>query len=113
MDSNQIAQRMLEWEVISQEIAVLTEKANAIRAEIEQGVLALGKTQVAGNVRAVYSAGRKAYLYADAISDAGISADDMKPYEKVSYDYRKACSDFGITPGYTEGEPTIALKITG
>ena len=52
MDNSQLAILMLRWEAIKKD---LIEVENRIKTQ----VLALAKTQVAGNVRASYSAGRK------------------------------------------------------
>jgi hypothetical protein len=51
---------MLDYEAMQR-------RADAIRAEIEAAVLALGKTQTVGNVRATFSAGRRTFDYQAAI----------------------------------------------
>ena len=113
MNSSELAQKMLEWEQTQT-------KADALALEIRDAVLALGKTQNVGNVRASYSAGRKSYDYETAISmmgEAGLLLPDvLKPYETVipeivKTDYRAACKGMGVEDiPFTQSEPSVSIK---
>ena len=52
MDASELAAKMLQWEEVKRSLDALTE-------EIQAAVLAIGKTQTVGNVRASFAAGRK------------------------------------------------------
>jgi len=54
MDASQLALKMLDWETKRKEL-------DALGAEITDAVLAIGKTQTVGNVRASYSDGRRTF----------------------------------------------------
>lgn len=99
MNSSELAAAMLQWE---QEQAA----ADATRAAIEAAVLAIGKTQTVGRVRATFSAGRRTFDYQRAIDEAGQSGsllpDSLAPYSSESVDYFAVVENAvsaGILPG--------------
>ena len=104
-----LAQAMLTWERSRREL-------DELEGKIKNAVLQLGKTQTVGNVRATYSKGRKSYDYRAALALDADNPDVMKPWGKisVSYDYRQACKDLKIEDiPYTEGKPSVGLKLMG
>ena len=106
MNNSELAAKMLEWEQTQV-------KADALALEIREAVLALGKTQTVGNVRATYSAGRKSYDYEDAALHH-IPVDVIQKYMKPTFDYRNACKDFGVTDiPFTESAPSVTIKLVG
>jgi len=56
MDASTLATKMLDWETKKREL-------DAIEAEIKTAVLAIGKTQTVGNVRATFANGRRSFDY--------------------------------------------------
>ena len=110
MNASELAQAMLRWEQKRCEMDVL-------EAEIKAAVLAIGKTQTVGNVRASYSAGRKSYDYRGGIDGAGVLSDALDPYTTVipatvSIDFRAACLGLGIVDvPYTQSEPSVTVKL--
>ena len=71
MDNSQLAALMLQWEQVQRQ-------ADALRAQIEAAVLAQGKTQTVGNVRATFSAGRRTFDYRAAV-DAAEASGQLEP----------------------------------
>ena len=110
MDASKLAAVMLEWEETQR-------KADALKAQIEDAVLEIGKTQTVGNVRASYSAGRKSYDYeaawSAAVAENRVTAEDLKDFGRVSYDYRNACKAFGYEAPFTQSEPRVTVKLVG
>ena len=114
MDMSDLAARMLEWEETQR-------KSNALKAIIEAEVLALGRTQNVGNVRASYSGGRKSYNYEGAISAMGeagvLEAGALEPYTTTipatwRTDYRAACKGLGVEDvPFTQSAPSVTLKL--
>lgn len=112
VDMSHLAQRMLEWEQKRREL-------DDLEAIIQASVLSLGKTQVVGNVRATFSAGRKQYDY-----EAGAStwAGDPWAFEtakadntKEVTDWRWVCQALGIDESnipFKQGEPSVKLKLS-
>jgi hypothetical protein len=78
---------MLDYEAMQR-------RADALRAEIEAAVLALGKTQTVGNVRATFSQGRRTFDYqaaSDAAEAAGaLEPGSLAPWESDDIDYFEA-----------------------
>jgi hypothetical protein len=80
MNASELAQAMLLWEQKRRELDML-------EAEIKAAVLAIGKTQTVGSVRASYSAGRKSY-------------------------FRSACLGLGIkNVPYMQSGPSVTVKL--
>jgi hypothetical protein len=111
---------MLDWGRQKRALDELGEK-------IQVAVLALGKTQTVGTVRATFSKGRKRYdheaawdafaepIYeADNDPEAEIEIDGWKQkHERTDYDYRALCKEAGIEDiPFTQGEPSVSLKLT-
>ena len=134
MDNSQLAALMLEWEATQR-------KADEIAAVIKQAVLDIGKTQVVGNVRATFSAGRRTFDYRAAI-DAAEAAGQLEPgslgqwevdevdyfeavqaaiqdgyfdlflYTNTRIDYAAAAKGLGLeAPVASQAEPTVTLKL--
>lgn len=105
MDSSELALKMLEWEKAKIALDILS-------AEIVVGVLAVGKTQTVGNVRASYSKGRKRYDYKTPGRSATvdtIAAYTMVPDPKTNW--RAVCADAGFDAPFTQSEPSVSLKL--
>lgn len=119
MDQSDLAKKMLTWERLQRE-------ADALRAEIEAGVLALGRTQVVGNVRATFNNPRRTYQYEAGFKAAWATALDkqdiplLNKLEKavdaasaVKVDWREVCAGLEIEAPYTTGEPSVTVKLEG
>ena len=104
MNATELATKMLEWETTQR-------AADALRAEIEAAVYALGKTQTVGNVRATFSAGRKTYDYRGAWMVFANGAEPGADFEKVTYDYRAACAANDLEARFTQSEPSVSVKL--
>ena len=98
MDNSQLAALMLEWEAAQR-------KADELAAKIRAAVLTIGKTQVVGNVRATFSAGRRTFDYraaVDAAEAAGLlEPGSLAPWESNEIDYRVA-TESAINAGLLE-----------
>jgi len=109
MDKSTLANMMLEWEKLN---AKITEIENAIK----DSVLQLGETQVAGNVRATYSGGRKTYNYKEVGSDADTVLVDKYTETKTvtSTDWKKLVTEgMGISQDiipFTQTAPSVTIK---
>jgi len=102
MDSSELALTMLRWEEAKKQLDELT-------AIIQAAVLAIGKTQVVGNVRATYSEGRKTYDYVKAGSSAPI--DIINKHTVPSVDWRSVCQEAGIEAPFTQSPSSVTLKL--
>ncbi len=95
-----LATLMIEWEHTQR-------AADELRAEIEAAVLALGKTQTVGNVRATFSAGRRTFDYRAAVDNAEaaglLEPGSLTPWESSAIDYRVA-TESAINAGLLPGE---------
>ena len=100
MDNSQLATLMLEWEATQR-------KADALAETIKAAVLAIGKTQAVGNVRATFSAGRSTFDYQAAVGNAietgSISPADIEPWETLDIDYF-AVVESAVAGGLLSGE---------
>ena len=108
-DLSALARDMLKWEAMRRHM-------DDLEASIKDTVMQIEKTQTVGNVRATYSKGRKSYDYRAVLALDADNPDVMKPWGKisVSYDYRQACKDLKIEDiPYTEGKPSVGLKLMG
>lgn len=81
MDNSQIAALMLEWEATQR-------KADELAAQIKAAVLAISKTQVVGNVRATFSAGRRTFDYRAAV-EAAEAAGQLEPGSLAPWESEK------------------------
>jgi hypothetical protein len=110
VETSKLAGKMLEWERKKQEL-------DALADEIAQAVLAVGKTQTAGNVRAIYKGGRKSYNYQEAadghpmVSTATVELFTRFIPAKSKIDWKKICDHAGIDDvPFKQGEPSVTLK---
>lgn len=104
MDASELAAKMLQWEEVKRSLDALTE-------EIQAAVLAIGKTQTVGNVRASFAAGRKTYDYSAAWRAAYGDTEPPADFAKVTYDYRAACYAEDLEAPCTQGEPSVTVKL--
>ena len=113
MNATELARVMLEWQEAQAH-------ADLLKAEIEAAVLALGKSQTVGNVRATYSAGRKSYNYQEgwqtAVAAGQVHPQALDPFitvipETTRIDYTTACKTLEIAPPFTQSAPAVSLKI--
>lgn len=110
MESNELAKKMIEW-------GELKSQMDALETEIKTAVLAIGKTQTVGNVRATYSNPRKTYqAWDEAVMQAEPDGFNPKMYEVVTVttDWQKAAADFGIErkSWVDEGaQPSVTVKM--
>ena len=108
MNQSELATLMLEWEKAQAQ-------ADALKHVIEAAVLEIGETVKAGNVKAVYSGGRKTYDYRTAL--AGYDEVALAPWTTevpatVKVDYLKACKGLGVEDvPYTQSEPSVTVKV--
>ena len=109
MDRTALAKYMLQWEETQN-------KADELRVAIQDAVFELKETQQAGNVRAVYSEGRKTYSYEDVGSDA--SPDIVEKHTKTTTttrtDWRKIVEEMNVPKDvipFSQGKPSAKLKI--
>ena len=108
MNASQLAGLMLEWEAAQR-------KADELRLDIEDLVLALGKTQTVGNVRATVSAGRRTFDYEAAVN-AAETAGQLEPgslgqWEVDDIDYFEAVQA-AIQDGYFDSGYLIPYTTT-
>jgi hypothetical protein len=98
MDNSQLAALMLEWEAAQR-------KADGLAEQIKSAVRAIGKTQVVGNVRATFSAGRRTFDYRAAVDNAEaaglLEPGSLAPWESNEIDYRVA-TESAINAGLLE-----------
>lgn len=103
-DASQLARLMLLWE----------EKRRALdelEAAIKDTVLALGKTQTVGNVRATYSNPRKSYDYETPCQEVMIDRAILLAHSKTVTDWRAVCKAAKIDPIVTPGEGPGSVSI--
>lgn len=118
MDNSQLAALMLEWEATQR-------KADELAAKIKAAVLDIGKTQVVGNVRATFSAGRRTFDYRAAI-DAAEAAGQLEPgslapweservdwFEVVQGALQDGILDSGYLTPYTDTVIDYAAAVKG
>ena len=90
MDNSQLAALMLEWEAAQR-------RADGLAEQIKTAVLEIGKTQVVGNVRATFSAGRRTFDYRAAVDNAEAAGQlepgSLAPWESDETDYFQAIVD--------------------
>ncbi|HUW82788.1 MAG TPA: hypothetical protein VMZ31_08335 [Phycisphaerae bacterium] len=105
MDASALARDMLKWEQKRREL-------DELEAAIRDTVLQLGKTQTVGNVRASYSAGRKAYDYQAAVEATNPLPVVLETFQTVKTDWRYACKIMEIDDiPFTQDDPTVSIKL--
>jgi hypothetical protein len=108
MNATELALTMLEWENLQRQ-------ADLLKVQIEAEVLARAKTHTVGNVRASYSGGRKSYHYDGALEAAiatgALEAAMLDPFRVMTLDGKKACTELHITPTFTQGDPSVTVKL--
>lgn len=109
VDASYLAATLLRWERARREL-------DEMEREIRELVLALGKTQTVGNVRASYSAGRRTFDYASAAMRA---LDDGDPAateafarnEKTTFDYKRICEELALQVPFMQSPPSVSVKL--
>ncbi|MFA5379468.1 MAG: hypothetical protein WC455_27170 [Dehalococcoidia bacterium] len=128
MNASELAKKILQWEEQKRALDALT-------AEIEAEVIAVGKTQVAGSVRVTYSGGRATYDYETPAREAPIEliekySDEIKVVDwnavkaevpeivekftsvEVMVAWNQVCKEAGIEPVVlSKTEPTAKIKL--
>ena len=106
MDITTLTTKIIEWRTLRMQLDVL-------EAEIKEAVVAAGKTQKIGDVKASYSKGRKTYDYEAACK--GLPPEVLKPYTEIippqfKVDYTALCKGEGIeAPVKSQGTPSVKL----
>jgi len=109
MDNSELAMKMLAWEQAKKNL-------DTLEKEIEEAVLALGKTQTVGNVRATFSNGRKTYDYETAAVEHPLFNPSTRAlFTKVveTVDWKAACEHLGQEeiPVLKQAEPSVSVKL--
>ena len=105
MDNSELAKLMLDWEQAQTQ-------ADALKLKIQDAVLALGKTQTVGNVRATYSQGRKSYDYeTGAVEHPAFTLDIATQHSKMVVDWRTVCKELGAQAPFTQSDPSVTIKL--
>jgi hypothetical protein len=106
-DMSELAKDMLEWESLKRSL-------DRLEASIKERVIALGKTQNVGNVRATYSGGRRSFDY----ETPGRAADpeiikaftETKIVETTAW--KEICERAGIEPVIiSTTPPSVTVKM--
>jgi len=103
-----LALLLLKWEEHREQL-------DALETDIQGIVLSLKRTQVVGNVRATYSAGRKRYDYETALRGHDITDDSMQAHTTITttVDWRALCKHLEIAQGTIPCEqsaPSVTIK---
>ena len=109
MDNSELAMKMLAWEQAKKSL-------DTLEKEIEEAVLALGKTQTVGNVRATFSNGRKTYDYETAAVEHPMYHHATRElFTKVveTVDWKAVCEHMGVNevPVLKQTEPSVSVKL--
>jgi len=105
MNATELAEKMLQWQEAQK-------RADVLKVEIQHAVLAIGKTQTVGDVRASYSRGRKVYDYEIGGRTASEEIIALHTKTVTSVDWRKVSKDAKIEPVVvSQGEPSVKLKL--
>lgn len=106
MDATELAKTMLKWEKAQR-------RADELAAQIKAQVLAQKKSQSVGNVTASFRNGRKSYDYAEVSgrADEEIIAKHTEVVTVTKVDHRAICKEAGIEAPYTQGKPSVSLKL--
>jgi hypothetical protein len=106
MNPAELAQAMLDYGKLRAELESL---GDAIKSTI----LAIGETQTVGNVKATFRKGRKSYDYEGAQDAWPQEVVDRHTTETlvVKTDWKAACKEQGLEAPYTEGEPSVKIKL--
>jgi len=108
MNASELANLMLKWEELRKQL-------DDIEATIRLEVLAVGKTQTVGNVRATFSNGRRTFDYetpAKPIAPPELVMQHTEIIEKI--DWKSICSEVGAEPiVVSQTEPSVSVKLLG
>jgi len=108
MDKEALAQLMLKW-------AVLKDEMDDIEAAITAEVMELGETVNVGYTSAVYSAGRATYAWEQTAKENNASDELIEYYStvKVTTKWKDVCRDMRIVeaPVLKAGTPKVILKL--
>ena len=105
MDMSELAALMLEWENTKKRLAEL-------EAEIIPSVLAIGKTQTVGNVRASYRQGSKSYDYETPGKNAHDDVIAAHTETKITTNWKAVCEAANMTPMIaSQSAPSVSVKL--
>ena len=108
MNASELANLMLKWEELRKQL-------DDIEATIRLEVLAVGKTQTVGNVRATFNNGRRTFDYetpAKPIAPPELVMQHTEIIEKI--DWKSICDEVGATPILvSQTEPSVNVKLLG
>lgn len=98
-------QKMLEqW-------ADLQKRADILRKEIEEYVLAHGESVVTDTAVAKYQKPRKRYNYEAAVQAANVPQDLIDLYTEPKVKWRELAIKLKLDAPYEEGEPSVKLEV--
>ena len=105
MDPTELARKMLKWEEAQRH-------ADELAEQIKETVLAIGKTQTVGNVRASFRNGTKRYDYEKAWQSHYGDELPSVEFEKTTFDWRGACQSVGLEEiPFTQSGPSVSIKL--
>lgn len=108
MNASELAKLMLLWEVKRREL-------DDIETAVKQAVLEIGKSQTVGNVRAIFSKGRKTYDYEGAAKsqpDQELLEEIIGLFTAPEVDWKRVCNAVGIEDiPFAQGEPSVSIKL--
>ena len=106
MNASELANLMLKWEELRKQL-------DDIEATIRLEVLAVGKTQTVGNVRATYNKGTRTFDYetpSKPITPPELVKQHAETIEKI--DWKSICKKVGATPiVVSQTEPSVSVKL--
>jgi len=91
-------------------------KLDGLEQRIMDEVMALGTTQVVGDVRVAYSNGRSK-VHRQEIAELLLSPEQLAEHqevvETVKTDWQAVCKRFHLEPRVTPGTPSVRIKYGG
>lgn len=105
MNASELAAMMLQWEAQRKAL-------DELEKQIEQEVLALGKTFTVGNVRASYTQGRTTYDYEGAVKAQHVPEHIVEMFTTPKVDWRAICNEQGLDVEILKADPpSVKVKL--
>lgn len=106
VNNRELAIAVLAWEKKKREL-------DDLEQIIKQEVLERGESQTVGNVRVTYRNGRKSYDYEFAGKQAPVEVIGQFTTEEtvIKTDWRAICKHAGIIAPFSEGSPSVSIKL--
>jgi hypothetical protein len=105
MNRIELTKKILEWESKKKELDIL-------QTEIEKEIKELKETYKAGNTVAKFVSGRRKFNYEIVGQHAPIDIIDDNTRLEEKIDWKKVCSDAGITEiPFEKGEDSVVINI--